>query len=53
MTWLSDMIWRICALIADVMTTAGLIGLVILIFHGLVWLTDKLIYEEELPHDDY
>jgi len=53
MTGLGPMIWRLCAVIADIMTAAGLIGLVILFFHGLVWMTDKLIYEEDLPHDDY
>lgn len=53
MTGLGPLIWRFCAVIADIMTATGLVGLVILIFRGLVWLTDKLIYEEELSHDDY
>lgn len=53
MTGLATLIWRFCAVTTDIMTAAGLIGLFVCIIRGLVWLTDKTIYEEELPHDDY
>lgn len=42
--------WALVRLLGNTFTAVGLVGLLLLTGKGLMWLTDRIINEEEMNH---
>lgn len=44
--WVEPFMWALCRFLGNAMTTIGLVGLLVFLGHGLMWLTDKILEME-------